>query len=488
VNEFLNIGALINSSAVGRSMAQPEFEFAQEYGVRKFYAPREWSSVAGMFSVAGSSERLTVRKAGAKTPSGPEEKVTRKRARVIKVVTADLEDSYGRYRLEIGGFDPFRGGTPLESASVALENPVLDVELLHLLGVLMYLCQVSPGERPQPRNIAWAEAVRIFAGNCADGNAPGSYDRAKMKKLFLRLTNVRWAIGRPSGGGQTIWGKSERIFTHDAITPKTVARMVKGRTKRTVFNTLDGLLFNERFIEALLPSWDVEKEKGKAERQLQEISLDGLACGRSPLGKLFFLYFPKLAVGSNGRPPFEIGVTKLCEQLGVPMKAGHARRVFLGHKLDGTSGILHDFDGAPLLRGVLRLGAREGKNDLLALGWADGYRRVSDKEMADKSLLRAFTKLSADEFAKLTRPLPALSMHEKALLGAAEIGSPTSGFRVEILEARALMGRENFESFLVDMDAARYRREGGAYTEGPEARLRHYMRKRVGELFGSAGR
>ncbi len=462
-------------------------------GPMKFYAPAQWSSIPGVFAAVGSDERIARQRSGSKGADDPHESPeSRRRKAISKTVYADLFTKEGDpYRLQIGAFSPFEELDPAGKEATAKENPVFDVSMFHLLGVELYLLGVEPGKAaPAPRDLSLRDIARVYSV-AGDSDA-----RIRVAALHMRLSNVLWRIGTPDGHGGFRWHKAQRIFEGEAIDNDYIEvwNSKEKELKRAAKSYLRGLSFAPAFLDALLPCWSTAVRDGdsgfRQERLLQEIRLEGLARARSPVAKLFYLYFPKIASMRSEDRPFEIGSVAALDQLGVVgITAYKADRVFLGHQMDGTSGIIGDLDGAELLKGKLRLAfgksREDGKGRVIRI-WSDGRKQSADAKEKKDGLADA-AGLRNDSFRERVRNAPALDEEHQRLLQRAGLSSDDIDrrFDVELRRARVLLGDDNFRSVLRDMDLEAFRLRGGRISRSPGARVRFYIRERVREVFSA---
>jgi len=225
---------------------------------------------------------------------------------------------------------------------------------------------------------------------------------------------------------------------------------------------LDYVTLNEHFFGLL-----------KHYEELARFRFDVLTAMTSDVAQCIYTFLPSRAVHHDAKSPFQIRLTTLLEQVGLPVPKHKSlrRKIFTQNKMP----ILGQLDGAETMAGTLRVKLIETKDgsDYKMLAWVKptGKPTVALPPKTSSSLLQAWldTGRSKQQFDRRMRHQQPLSDYALYLLNAAELDYKDS--ERFLCMAAALLGENLFCMELAQMKADNLQHDGQRRATNPMGRL-----------------
>lgn len=204
--------------------------------------------------------------------------------------------------------------------------------------------------------------------------------------------------------------------------------------------------------------------------ELQHVKLSVLTKIRSPLGQAIYLYIPSRAAHHSEDEPFEISLTKLFEQVSLPVPRHKSKRKqVLTKRAEIGNSILQQLDNKETLTGRFRVKLNETTNgaDWKLQCWVEKDNKKRPLGSTKLEAVYLASGRSADQLRALLSKISPLESHEEELLEKANVAiEPNRRF---FEKAKAMLKPSKFTELL--HEAKGDEQEGRVATKNPTARL-----------------
>lgn len=352
-------------------------------------------------------------------------------------------------RYLIGGFHPLRP---------TFNPPALDVR--HARAIFSLLSFRDPFEETRLVRFSFNELCRRYANSNG-----GRYSRdianivADLLDAYIRVTDLKTNVAH-----------EYRLIEHIDIEKRPIrrkdARLAKSPQLELWFN---GCTLSPEFFALL-----------SRIAELQHLKLNVFTSIRSPLAQAIYLYLPSRAAHHSATDPFEITVTKLLEQVSVPVPAYKSlrRRIFDKHEEENRS-VLQQLEQLETLTGKfhIRLAETNDGSDWKLQTWVEADTRKPKLTAENSKLVAAYLKSGRPRelLEQALSNIQPLTGYETDQLEAAKVDIDKNRRFFEM--AKAILREARFDGLLAEAKGDML--EGRKATKNPTARLIHRIMEAI---------